>query len=97
MFRRDIGNRLKDITRRLDDIVESKNKFLLREIVTVRENSIEVAEWHQTSSVIAQPKVYGRENDKEKIVEFLLTQAMHCEFLSVCPIVGLGGVGKTTL
>ncbi|KAK2430358.1 putative disease resistance protein RGA1 [Trifolium repens] len=97
MFRRDIGNRLKDISRRLDNIAESKNKFLLRESVTVREHSIEVAEWRQTSSIIAQPKVYGREDDKEKIVDFLLTRARHCEFLSVYPIVGLGGVGKTTL
>ncbi|WJX58079.1 hypothetical protein P8452_43569 [Trifolium repens] len=97
MFRRDIGNRLKDITRRFDDIAESKNKFLLREGVTIMESSSEVAEWRQTSSFIAEPKVYGRDDDKQKIVEFLLTQAIDCEFLSVYPIVGLGGVGKTTL
>jgi structure-specific endonuclease subunit SLX1 len=97
MFRRNIGNRLKDITRRFDDIAESKNKFLLREGVTIMESSSEVAEWRQTSSFIAEPKVYGRDDDKQEIVEFLLTQAMDCEFLSVYPIVGLGGVGKTTL
>ncbi|MCI09481.1 NBS-LRR resistance protein, partial [Trifolium medium] len=60
-------------------------------------SSNEVAEWRQTSSFIAEPKVYGRDHDKENIVQFLLTQARDCEFLSVYPIVGLGGVGKTTL
>jgi len=98
MFRHDIGNRLKEIASRLDHIAEDKNKFLLREGVTVTEKlPTEVAEWRQTSSVIAEPKVFGREDDKEKIVEFLLTQAKDSDFLSVYPIVGLGGVGKTTL
>jgi len=50
-----------------------------------------------TSSFIAEPKVFGWEDDKKKIVEFLLTQARDCEFFSVYPIVGLGGLGKTTL
>ena len=50
-----------------------------------------------TSSFIAEPKVFGREDVKKKIVEFLLTQARDCEFLLVYPIVGLGGIGKTTL
>ncbi|MCI38465.1 NBS-LRR resistance protein, partial [Trifolium medium] len=53
---------------------DRKNKFLLQEGVTVKERVIEVAEWRQTSSIIVEPKVYGGEDDKEKIVEFLLTQ-----------------------
>ncbi|PNY07068.1 NBS-LRR resistance protein [Trifolium pratense] len=97
MFRRDIGNRLNDITRRFDQIAESKNKFLLRESVRVRERPTEVDEWRQTSSLVVEPKVYGREDDKEKIVKFLLAQVRDSEFLSVYAIVGLGGVGKTTL
>ncbi|RHN55326.1 putative P-loop containing nucleoside triphosphate hydrolase [Medicago truncatula] len=72
IFRREIGQRLEEITRRFD-------------------------EWRQTSSFIAEPKVFGREDDTKKIVEFLLTQARDCEILSVYPIVGLGGIGKTTL
>jgi len=87
MFRREIGNRLKEITRRLDDIADSKNKFHLREGRTVSQSLLKVDEWRQTSSIIAEPKVFGREHDKEKIVNFLLSQT----------IVGLGGIGKTTL
>ncbi|AES98677.2 NB-ARC domain disease resistance protein [Medicago truncatula] len=35
--------------------------------------------------------------DKDKIVKFLLTQARDTDFLSIYPIVGLGGIGKTTI
>lgn len=42
-------------------------------------------------------KYYGREDDKEKIILFLLTQAKGVDSLSVYPTVGLGSVGKTTL
>ncbi|GAU28687.1 hypothetical protein TSUD_215940 [Trifolium subterraneum] len=97
IFRHNIGNRLKEITSRIDEIADMKNKFLLQEGVTAKEMIGEVAEWRQTSSIIAEPKVYGREEDKEKIVEFLLNQARDSDSLSVYPIVGLGGVGKTTL
>ncbi|KAK7321309.1 hypothetical protein VNO77_31822 [Canavalia gladiata] len=95
MLRRGIGKKLKEITERFDQIAEAKNKFLLHE--GVRERPSEVAEWRQTSSIIVQPHVYGRDEDKEKIVEFLLRQAHGFDFLSIYPIVGLGGVGKTTL
>ncbi|KAK2430354.1 putative disease resistance protein RGA1 [Trifolium repens] len=97
IFRHNIGNKLKEITGRFDEIAERKKKFLLQEGVTAKEMTVEVAEWRQTCSIIAEPKVYGREDDKEKIVEFLINQAGDSKTLSVYPIVGLGGVGKTTL
>ncbi|RHN56572.1 putative P-loop containing nucleoside triphosphate hydrolase, leucine-rich repeat domain, L [Medicago truncatula] len=97
MFRSEIGNRLKEITRRLDDIAESKNKFSLQMGGTLREIPDQVAEGRQTGSIIAESKVFGREVDQEKIVEFLLTHAKDSDFISVYPIFGLGGIGKTTL
>jgi len=96
-FRHEIGNKFKEITGRLDGIAERKNKFSLQTGGTLREIPDQVAEGRQTGSIIAEPKVFGREDDKEKIVEFLLTQARDSDFLSVYPIVGLGGIGKTTL
>jgi translation initiation factor RLI1 len=97
IFRHNIGNRLKEITSRFNEISERKKNYLLQEGVTAKEMTVEVAEWRQTSSIIAEPKVYGREDDKKKIVEFLLNQAGDSSSLSIYPIVGLGGVGKTTL
>ncbi|KAI5435149.1 hypothetical protein KIW84_021828 [Lathyrus oleraceus] len=45
----------------------------------------------------ARNKFLLREDDQDKIVEFLLTQARDSHSLSIYPIIGLGGVGKTTL
>ncbi|KAF7815704.1 putative disease resistance protein RGA1 [Senna tora] len=96
-FRYRIGKRLKDITQRLDQIAKQRKNYDFVERKVIRERSIQVPEWRQTSSIIAQPQIYGRDGDKDKIVELLLRQTPECGGLSVYPIVGLGGLGKTTL
>ncbi|XP_042478210.1 putative disease resistance protein RGA3 [Macadamia integrifolia] len=55
-----------------------------------------------TSSLVNRSKVFGREEDMEKIVGWLLADKTPCPSdnnnnFSVLPIVGMGGVGKTTL
>ena len=86
---------MKRIGARLDEIAAERSKFHLTEIV--REKSGVVPDWRQTTSIVTQPLVYGRNEDKDKIVDFLVGDASELEDLSVYPIVGLGGLGKTTL
>ncbi|KAL4285884.1 hypothetical protein AHAS_Ahas19G0030800 [Arachis hypogaea] len=95
MHRRELGQKLNEIIRRLNGIAQAGSNFGLRQVV--RERQSEVVEWRQTSSTIAVPQVYGRDEDKARVVEFLLSPSRSFEFLSVYPIVGLGGLGKTTL
>ncbi|KAL1340572.1 hypothetical protein HN51_026926 [Arachis hypogaea] len=95
MHRRELGQKLNEIIGRLDRIAQARSNFDLRQ--GLRERPSEVAEWRQTSSTIAVPQVYGRDEDKGRVMEFLLSPARSSEFLSVYPIVGLGGLGKTTL
>ncbi|XP_039682751.1 putative disease resistance protein RGA3 isoform X3 [Medicago truncatula] len=95
LARRNIGKRMKEIAKEIDDIAEERMKFGLQ--VGVMEHQPEDEEWRQTTSVITESKVYGRDRDKEQIVEYLLRHASNSEDLSVYSIVGLGGYGKTTL
>ncbi|XLQ98972.1 putative disease resistance protein RGA1 [Arachis ipaensis] len=92
MHRRELGQKLNEITGRLDRIAQDRTNFDLRQ--GVREIP---SESRQTSSTIAVPQVYGRVEDKRRVVEFLLSPSRSSEFLSVYPIVGFGGLGKTTL
>ncbi|XP_004489884.1 putative disease resistance protein RGA4 [Cicer arietinum] len=94
-FRYKIAKKMKSIRERLDEVAEEKSKFHLTEIV--REKRIGVLDWRQTTSIISQPQVYGRDGHKDKIVDFLVGDGSQLEDLSVYPIVGLGGLGKTTL
>ncbi|XP_017426264.2 putative disease resistance protein RGA3 [Vigna angularis] len=94
-FRFNIGKRMKDITQRFHDVHEERSMFNLvpgvTEVQTIHDN------WRQTSSDITEPIVYGRDQDREQILKFLLEDVRDSEDLSIYPIVGMGGLGKTTL
>nr|XP_025651365.1 putative disease resistance protein RGA4 isoform X2 [Arachis hypogaea]XP_025698022.1 putative disease resistance protein RGA4 isoform X2 [Arachis hypogaea] len=97
LFRFDIGKRMKAIRDRFLQIDEERRRFELQPGVVERLQEDE--EWHQTSSLITEQRIYGRHQDIETIVELLSTGAGDGdgEDLAVYPIVGVGGLGKTTL
>ncbi|XP_062083027.1 putative disease resistance protein RGA4 [Humulus lupulus] len=95
-FRHTIARKMKEIGDRLDQIGNERVNFHLREFA-VGERRRQIRESRQTGSVISQPHVYGREEDKERAVGFLINDAVNCSGTSVYCIVGLGGMGKTTL
>ncbi|KAJ1272882.1 hypothetical protein BS78_06G236800 [Paspalum vaginatum] len=50
-----------------------------------------------TTAELTEPRIYGREDEKNKII-YDITKGDYCEKdLTVLPIVGPGGIGKTTL
>ncbi|PON93754.1 NB-ARC domain, LRR domain containing protein [Trema orientale] len=93
----DVGcaDKAKKMLCELDMIVDEGLHLNLRErISTVRR------EWdrRETSYFVVESEVYGREEDKEKIKELLLScDATEKGCVSCIPIVGMGGLGKTTL
>ncbi|KAK2375530.1 putative disease resistance protein RGA3 [Trifolium repens] len=93
--RRSIGQKMKKVAERIDAIAEQRKQLKLHSGMV--ERRLEDDEWRQTTSVITEPQILGRDEDREKIVEFLLRHACDREELSVYSIVGHGGYGKTAL
>ncbi|XP_039041570.1 putative disease resistance protein RGA1 [Hibiscus syriacus] len=87
---------LTQIRKRLDVLLEERSCFKLKEKVGDKDKS---GQKRETGSFVVEPEVIGREEDKEKIIQILLltTERRAGRFVSVIPIMGLGGIGKTTL
>lgn len=88
-------SKIKWVTNRLQTIVKQKTELDLKDNSGGQSNRFSVARLASTSLVDAQ--VYGRDEDKEAIIKMLLTVEECHEKVSVIPIVGMGGIGKTTL
>ncbi|MCI01837.1 NBS-LRR resistance protein, partial [Trifolium medium] len=96
LARRNIGKRMKEVAEKITLIAEERIKFGLQ-VGVMEERQRGDDEWRHTTSVVAEPEVYGRDRDREQVVEFLVRHAVDSEELSVYSIVGVGGLGKTTL
>ncbi|KAI4353128.1 hypothetical protein L6164_002099 [Bauhinia variegata] len=89
LFRHSVATKMKDIMERLDEIAQEKIKFHLSEVIV--EKNPQIPEWRETTSTITQSQVYGRDVDKEKVIDFLIGESSNSEALSVYTIVGVGG------
>ncbi|KAL5712771.1 hypothetical protein ACHQM5_014908 [Ranunculus cassubicifolius] len=97
MLRHKIANRIKAVREKFDAIAEERNKFHLNEREIERGPIEEFTQYRETSSTVLQDCVYGRDMDKEKIVNALLDSASNEYDFLMYSIVGMGGLGKTTL
>ncbi|XP_058079928.1 putative disease resistance protein RGA3 [Magnolia sinica] len=90
--RTNMADKIKEIGRRCDAIAEERSKFHLRE----GERVLEIVRREPTDSFVIESDVYGREEDKKQLMELLISEEKG-EDVTVIPIVGMGGLGKTTL
>ena len=74
VFRYKIAKKMKRMSERLDEIADERTKFHLVDMVLERRSG--VIEWCQTTSFITEPQVYGREEDKDKIVDFFVVMLL---------------------
>ncbi|KAL4597183.1 hypothetical protein ACB092_12G216700 [Castanea dentata] len=86
-----MGHRVKDIRERLDVIAKDRNQFQLEERVDDKR-----IVHRETHSFVRDCDVIGRDADKQKIID-LLMHTSDDHKVSVISIVGIGGLGKTTL
>ncbi|KAJ9544148.1 LOW QUALITY PROTEIN: hypothetical protein OSB04_023855 [Centaurea solstitialis] len=94
IYGRKMSSKLQDITTRLHQIVEQKFFLLLVENV---ERSTRKSRRLEETSLVDESKIVGREKDKEALLSKLLEDESTNRSFDVVSIVGLGGIGKTTL
>ncbi|KAG8646714.1 hypothetical protein MANES_09G025302v8, partial [Manihot esculenta] len=92
-FRFRMGHKLKQIRERVDEIAALKSKFGLTERIFDR--PVIHREREMTHSFVDASDVIGRDQSRDNIIEML--QHVDGENVSIIPIVGIGGLGKTTL
>ncbi|XP_060968845.1 putative disease resistance RPP13-like protein 1 [Cannabis sativa] len=92
-FQKAVQSDATEILVKLDDLLAQKDALGLRECL--QNNSTQ----RPPAPLVEESDVYGRHAEKETIVDLLLKDDMveGGNAISVIPIVGMGGVGKTTL
>ncbi|KAL5737342.1 hypothetical protein ACOSP7_030103 [Xanthoceras sorbifolium] len=88
-------SKINEISSRLDDLCKQRTQLGLVQIAGGRSTT----SWQrpQTSSLQTELAVYGRDQDKAKILEMVLSDEPGDVSFGVISIVGMGGVGKTTM
>ncbi|KAL3027127.1 hypothetical protein AAZX31_03G032100 [Glycine max] len=94
-------NDLKDAVYEADDLLDhvfTKAATQNKESLDLKESAVENLSWKALSTSVEDGShIYGREKDKQAIIKLLSEDNSDGSEVSVVPIVGMGGVGKTTL
>ncbi|XP_058080620.1 putative disease resistance protein RGA3 [Magnolia sinica] len=98
MSRYNLAHGIKELKERLDQIADEKNKYNFNSSESSSQVSrLEIGRF-QTSSLVDVSHVIGRVEDKDMIVSKLVSGSSREEgCIPVISIVGIGGLGKTTL
>ncbi|XP_078158322.1 disease resistance protein RGA2-like [Carex rostrata] len=91
LLRYKMSGKLKKILGRLDGLVVQIGRFGF-----AHGQRVHVTNRIRTDSLMVDSTVVGRDEDKEKILRLLL-EGCESDNLKVVPVVGMGGLGKTTL
>nr|XP_023916252.1 putative disease resistance protein RGA3 [Quercus suber] len=93
VLRQGMSGKINAMKQKLNAIAEDSKLFHLKESHVEPPVSMDREETH---SFVPAEKVIGREDDKKAIIKLLL-EPNNEENVSIVPIVGIGGLGKTTL
>ncbi|CAN6692924.1 unnamed protein product [Malus baccata var. baccata] len=91
-FDESVDTKIEEILERLSSISKQKDVFGLKERCSHRSSQT-----LPSTSLVEGSEVYGRNHDTETIIQLLLSDDVTCNKIGVISIVGMGGIGKTTL
>ncbi|KAJ4765111.1 Disease resistance protein (CC-NBS-LRR class) family [Rhynchospora pubera] len=91
VFHYKMRNKLTKVLGQIDEIVTEMNKFNF-----IRRDPTPTID-RETHSFVVESEIIGRDSDKEKVVSKLMDPKQVRDNVSVLAIVGMGGLGKTTL
>ncbi|KAL7616323.1 hypothetical protein Lser_V15G03603 [Lactuca serriola] len=94
LYGRKMSSKLDEITAKLHDLVDQKNDLGLN--VNIERSNIREKPLEQTS-LVDESKIMGRKGDKKALMGKLLGNEGCDQNVSIVSIVGMGGIGKTTL
>jgi len=91
-YAKTINLNIGEIVSMLESMLSQQDALALREALTDK-----VPQRVQTTSLFEDPRIYGRDEERDKILEFLLSEEPERNTIGVIAILGMGGIGKTTL
>ncbi|XP_028125013.1 putative disease resistance RPP13-like protein 1 [Camellia sinensis] len=98
IFNFKMTSKIKEINTRLRTSFVRSSQLNLVKIVGTTTPTPKTWQRPESTSLLKEPRVYGREKDRRKIIELLVGGGESSRNkVDVIPIVGMGGVGKTTL
>uniref|UniRef100_A0A2N9J9J5 Reverse transcriptase zinc-binding domain-containing protein n=1 Tax=Fagus sylvatica TaxID=28930 RepID=A0A2N9J9J5_FAGSY len=96
VLRHGIAHKIKQVNGKLDEVVRERERYGFE--LTTRGNAPEVVERPQTTCFVDVSEICGRDKVKDDLVSILLEKGNEEERCPhVISLVGMGGIGKTTL
>jgi len=97
-FNKKIESGLKEVLDKLEYLARQKGALGLKEpTYSSGESGSNVSQKLPSTSLVAESVIYGRDADKDMIINWLTLETHIQKQPSILSIVGMGGLGKTTL